>query len=207
MQESAESTSSDVVSQAFDEAMYGAGLRIALGPLGFLAKSKKWLASCRRAQSFAEAYVDKALGYSQSIKSGDEAIRNESKHILLYNLATHLDDKMELRDAVLQAFFVSQGTTAVCTSNVLFLVSRKPAVWARLREEVLLSVGDSEAPKYYQLQRMTYLRRVMDEGGLTRILSILTCVLTRSSSAIISRATTVEPGCPQRHHPTNRWRS
>ena len=149
--------------KAFDEAMFGSGMRIALGPLGFLAKSKKWLSACQTTRSFAEKYVQRALEYS-SVQSKEHLSSDEKKRVLLYNLADHVKDTDRLRNDILQAFFVSQGTTANCVSNVLFLVARQDGMWQELRQEVLRVLPASGLPTYSMIQTLAMLRQVVDEG-------------------------------------------
>lgn len=148
------------VSKAFDEAMFGSGMRIALGPLDFLAKSKRWQDACRRAQSFAEAYVKTAVDHRNTDR------KMPAKSILLHSLAEQTTDREHLRNELLQAFFVAQGTTANAVANTLFLVSRADGLWTILREEVRAVVGHPEAPSYEQLQRLPELRDVVNESKL-----------------------------------------
>ncbi|KAL9061171.1 MAG: hypothetical protein Q9162_000316 [Coniocarpon cinnabarinum] len=153
------------VSRAFDEAMFGCGKRIALGPLGFLARSKKWLNACQKTRLFADKYVEKALSYRDSVtKPSTKA----EKNVLLYSMAKQLDDKEQLRNSVLQAFQVAQSTTSLLVENVLWLASKHSGVWQTLRKEVLEQIPDSALPTYDQLQRMSQLRKVITEGERNR---------------------------------------
>ncbi len=147
--------------------MFGSGFRIALGPFKFLHHDQKWHESCKLTHKFAEKYVDKALEYRrQSSGNGIEPTVKDHDHrpqqILLYSLADQTGDRTELRNQILQALMAAQETTAVLISNVFFLLSRHPAVWQRLRMEVI-SLGDSELDVDL-LQNMRYLHSVLYES-------------------------------------------
>ncbi len=161
------SVEADLFLKAFDYAMFGSGFRIALGPFKFLHRDPKWLEACKLTHKFAENYVDKALSYRQASSSEKEEFslkdRNDRKrHILLFSLAEQTGDRMELRNQILQALMAAQETTAVLISNVFFVLSRHPAVWQSLREEVI-SLGDKELD-FDLLQNMKYLHKVFDES-------------------------------------------
>ncbi|KAL9058272.1 MAG: hypothetical protein Q9162_001871 [Coniocarpon cinnabarinum] len=147
----AESIDSTRVSKAFDEAMYGSGMRIAMGPLGFLAKSNKWLKACQECQSFADQYVQKAIRYRHELQSG-AARRKQSKNILLYSLAENLDDTEFLRNNILQAFFVSQvlpQNNRVALANTTLPVGGGP----RGKSPIYVAAGTMVCVSYYTLHR------------------------------------------------------
>lgn len=109
----------------------------------------------------------KALEYrQQSSGNGIKPTVKDHDHrpqqILLYSLADQTGDRTELRNQILQALMAAQETTAVLISNVFFLLSRHPAVWQRLRMEVI-SLGDSELDVDL-LQNMRYLHSVLYES-------------------------------------------
>lgn len=127
--------------KAFDHAMLGSGIRIALGPFKFLypLMDKQWIRSCRMTYQLAETYVNKALQHRQVTMKAKEKETEPSlkSYILLYGIAEQTNDKIELRNGILQALMAAQETTASLISNVFFLLSRHPRVWHRLRKEVV----------------------------------------------------------------------
>ncbi|KAI9658188.1 MAG: hypothetical protein M1831_004035 [Alyxoria varia] len=154
---------------AFDYAMFGSGMQIALGPLKKLYRDPKWLESCHISQKFAQRYVDKAISYRQSLlgrgQSEPPGDRNQEasqqRHTLLRGMAELTDNRVELRNQVLQALMAAQETTAALISNVFFLLARHPPVWQKLRLEVM-SIGDRTLDTTV-LQDLAYLRKLLNE--------------------------------------------
>jgi cytochrome P450 len=111
-------------------------------------------------------YVDKALEYrkdllstkSDSLGSG----HHQQRHILLHAIAEQTDDKMELRNQIIQALMVAQEPTTAFVTNVFFLLSRHPYVWQRLRNEIL-ALGNSMLD-INTLQNLKYLGNVLNES-------------------------------------------
>ncbi|KAL8955606.1 MAG: hypothetical protein Q9183_006585, partial [Haloplaca sp. 2 TL-2023] len=140
---------------AFDHAMQGSGIRIALGPFKFLYPylDSGWLKSCKVTHEFADKYVAKALE--------DRHLANTRPCTLLSGMASQTDDKLTLRNEILQALMAAQETTAALISNVFFLLSRHPSVWHRLCDEVS-SAPDPEFDEK-SLLNMHYLRNILNE--------------------------------------------
>ncbi|KAL8864194.1 MAG: hypothetical protein Q9198_010029 [Flavoplaca austrocitrina] len=122
---------------AFDNAMFGSGFQIALGPFKFLYQIAKWRQACKTTHGFANKYVQKALKYRQSVMSNalpggndnqDESKSGTHNQPLLYHLALQTSNPLTLRNEILQAFMAAQGTTAAFLSNVFFLLARHPSV-------------------------------------------------------------------------------
>ena len=151
--------------------MFGCGVQIALGPLKFLflAAKTKWIKACKTTHRFADKYVDKALDVRQQILVEKESTLGTPVHRvprnLLSTMAEQTDDKVELRNQVLQALMAASETTAFLISNAFFQLSRNPPVLQRLRDEVN-SLGLSKAIEldFEQLSSIKYLRHVLSES-------------------------------------------
>lgn len=155
--------SSRRITKAFKDGAYGCGLRVALGPFQFLANTKRWREACLETHQFIDGYVEKAVE-SRKISSLSEAVPPSLKGVkpFLYSLVDQIDDKEQIRNELLQAFFVSQDTTSVLVTNVFFLLSRHPDVWQKTQMEV--RALSNALPTYEQLGKMSYLRKVINEG-------------------------------------------
>ena len=156
----------------FDYAMFGCGVQIALGPLKFLflAAKTKWIKAYKTTHRFADKYVDKALDVRQqiSVEKKESTLGTPVHRVprnLLSTMAEQTDDKVELRNQVLQALMAASETTAFLISNAFFQLSRNPPVLQRLRDEVN-SLGLSKAMEldFEQLSSMKYLRHVLSES-------------------------------------------
>ncbi|KAL8840806.1 MAG: hypothetical protein Q9176_003653 [Flavoplaca citrina] len=170
------SEDSQAFTSAFDNAMFGSGFQIALGPFKFLYQNAKWREVCKTTHLFADKYVQKALKCRQSVISDssfdrktdqDESKSGSNSQPLLYHLALQTSNSLTLRNEILQAFMAAQGTTAALLSNVFFLLARNPSVWAKLREEVL-ALGNEE-PDFDRLLHMKYLQNILKETPATTL--------------------------------------
>ena len=152
---------------AFDHAMLGSGIRIALGPLKFLYKTSSWLDSCQTTHRFANKLVDKAVRRRQtdSAKTGNLSDHDQvstKSHALLYSMAEATEERLVLRNEILQALMAAQETTAALISNVFFLLSRHQAEWLTLQEEVQQNKNSTLNAE--TLMSMKHLRNVLNEG-------------------------------------------
>ena len=106
--------------EAFDYAMFGSGFQIALGPLNLHYRDPKWYESCRTTHAFADRYVDKALEYRRNLlpTKSDSSGRGDrhQRHIMLHPMAEQTDDKIELRNQILQALMAAQFKPATSES-------------------------------------------------------------------------------------------
>ena len=154
--------------QAFDHALLGSGVRIALGPFKFLYPylDPKWLKSCAITHGFIDKHVRTALEHRSLRTSGtleSQSIEKSGRKspILLHALAEQTEDPIELRNEIMQALIAAQETTAALISNVFFLLSRHPSVWQTLRQEVT-ALGHEEL-NVDCLQNLEYLDHVLNE--------------------------------------------
>ncbi|KAF7876347.1 hypothetical protein EAF04_001440 [Stromatinia cepivora] len=117
---------------AFNTAQGWMGIRLAFGKFGrgISLLSKKWRESCKIVHSFVDHHVTKVLEKSNVSKLEDSALS------LLENLVLRGKSQGEIRSQIIQGMLVTQDTTGIVLSNTMFLLSRHPEVWARLREEV-----------------------------------------------------------------------
>lgn len=65
--------------------------------------------------------------------NGEIDIRRQS---LIEDLAKQTSDVPKIRSQILQGLMAMQDTTSTLVSNTLFLLSRNPGLWHRLRQEV-----------------------------------------------------------------------
>lgn len=159
------SDESEAFLKAFDHAMLGSGIRIALGPFKLLFPTSQWKNSCKTTHKFAEKYVSKALKL-RSASTSNTTKRTDNigiKHTtLLHGMAEQTDDPVTLRNEILQALMAAQETTASLICNVLFLLSRNERVWQKLRQEVV-AIGDAPLDAEV-LRSLSFLRNILNEG-------------------------------------------
>ncbi|MCJ1444563.1 MAG: hypothetical protein MMC23_005065 [Stictis urceolatum] len=143
----------------FNETFQSAGLRLALGPFARLLSNKAYLAACKRTHAFADVYVDKALEYRKKYLSEKQDPDRKAHPIMLYNMAELTDDRINLRNQILQAIAAAQETTGCLLGSLFHVLARHPEVWNKLRDEALAL----ETLDYDSLIKMKYFKNVFNE--------------------------------------------
>ena len=86
------------------------------------------------------------------------------KSSMAQNLAGQTDDIEYIRGQILQSMLASKETTAVLISNAIFLLARHPAVWRRLREEIIRHPNREDLFTFDNLTAFAYLQNILKEG-------------------------------------------
>ena len=151
----------------FQNAFQGMGMRIISGRLRFLIPPKKWLASCNVVHTFVDYFIEKASKARQArLKDidGDENDLAAHHHSVLEGLVELTEDRVEIRNHILQGMMAAQETTSVLLSTTFFLLSRSPPAWSKLREEAhaLSSAGMT----FDNLRSSRILRNILNECRL-----------------------------------------
>lgn len=123
--------------KAFQLSLFACGLRMFLGKFRVLvprsATTKHW----KVVHKVVEFFVDKSL------RDINTKIPGHTRRSLLDGLVQQTNDKLEIRNQVIQGLTGSLDTTAMLVSNTVFLLSRSPDVWDRLRSEVASAGPDA----------------------------------------------------------------
>ncbi|KAF7860542.1 uncharacterized protein EAF02_010776 [Botrytis sinoallii] len=145
--------------KAFDTAQSWMGIRLAFGKFGRSVSllSNKWKESCRVVHLFVDHHIAKALEKVYSLKSEDHPSS------LLENLVFRGKNLDEIRSQILQGMLVTQDTTGIVLSNTIFLLSRSPEVWARLRTEIC-ALGSFEVCNPTDLRNSKFLHNCIKES-------------------------------------------
>ncbi|KAI9695601.1 MAG: hypothetical protein M1820_008526 [Bogoriella megaspora] len=165
--ESFESLSGDQTEEAlrFIEAagysLGGGGLRMALGPLQFLHYDPKWRKSNQLIHELVDRFIKKADNRENGASAKAKRSKGAGRHIVLDSVLQQSDDRTFIRDETTQAFVTLHETTACLISNMFWLMARHPAVWDRLRADVL-SMGDIPLD-FDSAMTLKYMRNVINE--------------------------------------------
>ena len=139
--------------------MMGIGRRMFWGKLRWFIRDPAFVEACRTVKDFAELYVQKAIN-AASLHENNE--NDENRYVFIKELAKNVSDPVFLRDNLLAVFTAGHESTAILLSNILFLTSRRPDVWKKLREEAL-EVED-ETITFELLKSLRYLQHVINES-------------------------------------------
>lgn len=130
--------------------------------LYWLVNPKEFREANARVHEVVDHYVNLAL---ESKRNPDK--KPDDRYIFLQALAAETDDPKMLRDNMLNILLAGRDTTASLLSSTFFYLSRHPAVWQRLRREILNAFGDSKNSAeitHTKLKDIPYLRYVLNEG-------------------------------------------
>jgi cytochrome P450 len=148
--------------RAFDKSLEWISRRISAQKLSFLVDgNKEYTSACKYVHDIADHYVRMALESRKEAKVSD-------RYVFLQALANDTQDPKVLRDNILNLLIAGRDTTASLLSSVLFYLSHAPAVWERLRREIIDEYGDAANPTgeitHAKIKNMRYLRYVLNEG-------------------------------------------
>ncbi|KAJ7703697.1 cytochrome P450 [Mycena rosella] len=82
---------------------------------------------------------------------------------LVEHLLNYTEDQTILRDEILNISVAGRDTTASLLTFVIYMLTDHPAVLAKLRAEILATVGSARAPTPADFREMKYLRAVLNE--------------------------------------------
>ncbi|KAH8701058.1 putative cytochrome P450 alkane hydroxylase [Talaromyces proteolyticus] len=137
------------------------------------AQNFYWLVNPRRfreavklVHDVVDYYVDQALA-KQNHSEEEKFIGNtESRYVFLEAVARETQDRIALRDQMLNILLAGRDTTASLLSSSFYYLSRHPQVWARLRTEILNIFPATQTADRITIERLRevkYLRYFLNE--------------------------------------------
>lgn len=147
--------------EAFNYSLGELALRFRLGPFRIFRRNKKADEAFRTCRAYVDQFVDDAMLHRQNHNALDSK-KGVDNNLLLQELAKATDDKDRIRDELLNILLAGRDTTASLLSHVFFEISRKPAVWQSLKDEV--SQLEGKPPTYDQLRKLKYLKFCIHES-------------------------------------------
>ncbi|KAL8687917.1 MAG: hypothetical protein Q9218_006046 [Villophora microphyllina] len=142
---------------SFDYASAISAIRLRLADLEWAYKPKAFCNACDTVKRYAGHFVTEALA---SRGSDDASPRTDS---LILDLYAELKDPDLVRDQLVHVLIAGRDTTACLMSWTFFMLVRHPRVLDRLRQEVDTVLPRGERLTRTKLQKMTYLRHVLNE--------------------------------------------
>lgn len=124
---------------AFHDGIFGCALQIIFGPFAALIPKPKYWSGVATSHEFLDFYVQRALEQRKSAtrQAQNQDIGNFKHSSLMEGLVAQTDDKLYIRYQILQGLMASQETTSNLLGNTLFLLSRDPVHWQKIRKEAL----------------------------------------------------------------------
>ncbi|KAJ5110578.1 hypothetical protein N7532_001113 [Penicillium argentinense] len=148
--------------EAFTTAQDYLAARSRAQSLYWLVNPKEFREANARVHEVVDHYVNVALARKRNPES-----KSDGRYIFLEALAAETDNPKMLRDNMLNILLAGRDTTASLLSSTFFYLAQYPAVWERLRREIVDEFGDVRNPKceitQAKLKDVKYLRYVLNE--------------------------------------------
>ena len=131
-------TSSDSrFTRAYKECMEWLSVRVFLRSVGRNLPSAKFRRNCSLIHSVLDQYIEQVTRNRKTqTQSMGERSRSDETSLLDVLVSTGADSETT-RSQILQGIMATHDTTFILVTNTIFLLSRHPAVWQRLRAEVM----------------------------------------------------------------------
>lgn len=147
--------------EAFNEIQHIQNIVARTGKLRHFYPKPRFWHCLNVVDNFINKYIDRALRLSP------EELASKSKddhgYTFLHALAGFTRDRKVLRDQIIAVLLAGRDTTASTLSWALYELGRYPHAVAKLRAEILSTVGPDETPTYEHLKNMPYLKSILNE--------------------------------------------
>jgi len=112
--------------------------------------------------SFVEPFVERAIHESLADIEHKEQIGQKVN--FTDSLSQFTKDRKVLRDQLVSTLLAGRDTTACTLSWLFYELAYHPDVYAKLREEVLNTLGLNGTPTYEALKSMKYMQYCLNES-------------------------------------------
>ncbi|KAK1144710.1 hypothetical protein N8T08_005014 [Aspergillus melleus] len=141
--------------QAFEASSLGVGGRMRLGSFYWVLNHAGFRRACQLCRTYVAGFVDRTLGLPY------EKEKKSQRGLFLRQLSELTQDRVLIRDQLLQLLFAGRDTTATLISFALLSLARDPAAWSKLRAEVFAHSANSLS--FESLKSCSYLQAVLSE--------------------------------------------
>lgn len=102
-------------------------------------------------ERFAQPYIEQALALPPS-----ELFELSKSATFLHSIARYSRDPKVLRDQIMSILLAGRDTTAATLSWTIYELAHYPDVYAKLRDEVISTVGESRTPTCKRLLKQNH---------------------------------------------------
>jgi len=110
---------------------------------------------------FVDLYIERALALSP--KELEEKSNHDEGYTFLHAIAGYTRDRQVLRDQLVSILLAGRDTTACTLTWAIYHLSMDPTILAKLRQEIIDTVGLQRTPTYEHLKNMKYLQHILNE--------------------------------------------
>ena len=145
---------------SYNYAQRGVGQRMMLPFYNIFTRDPKFWASCRACHAFIDQIVQRAM--QQNATQVKESLDpDNAKFNLASFLARNSNDQVQIREELLNLFLPAHDAIAIPLTNIFFNLARKPAIYSKLRQEIL-TLEDGKIT-YKVIKSLPYLQAVITE--------------------------------------------
>lgn len=153
--------------EAFKFSLNNMALQMRRGPLNrFYGKDPKVARAYKTCRDYVTTYVDLAMDLREKNKAkshdDDDFESQTERYYFLKELANVLDDRERICDELLNILVAGRDTTASLLASAFHVLSRRPDLWHKLRNEV--SDLNGQPPSYDQLRNLKFCKYIINES-------------------------------------------
>lgn len=130
--------------------------------LKYLLYPHHYKSAKERVSSFADDCVERALASQRASKQQDLKLPKLQRTVV-EGLASQTPDGQQVRKEALNLLLAARDTVGIGLSETMYWLAQKPAVWAKLRSEVGMTL-QGRAASLAELKKLAYLKNVLNEG-------------------------------------------
>ena len=112
-------------------------------------------------EEFIVPYINKALELPNH--ELDKISKSEKSFTFLHALASYTRDPKVIRDQIIAILLAGRDTTAATLCWTFYQLSKYPAIYTKLRQEILDVCGADRKPTYDDLKNLKYLNHTLNE--------------------------------------------
>lgn len=151
----------------FADAFYNAqrvqSLIARVGPAKVFVPRKRmgFFKSLDSINKFVNVYIEEALALPPD--ELEKKTNHDQGYTFLHAIASHTRDRAILRDQLVSVLLAGRDTTACTLTWTIYHLSKSPQTVAKLRDEIITTVGLENTPTYQHLKDMKYLQHILNE--------------------------------------------
>ncbi|KAH9838838.1 Cytochrome-P450 52A12 [Teratosphaeria destructans] len=112
--------------------------------------------------NFVDTYVRKGLAKRPLLLSQDEKSDPTQRYVFIDELVRQTPDPIRIRSELLNILLAGRDTTASLLTNLWFVLSHRPDIWAALQAEIAPLAH--QPPTFDQLKDLKYLKALLNES-------------------------------------------
>jgi cytochrome P450 len=118
--------------------------------------------SIKTINDFVDRFIEQALDLSP--EELEKKTNHDQGYTFLHAIAGYTRDRTVLRDQLVSVLLAGRDTTACTLTWVIYHLSMDPNILAKLRQEIIATIGLERTPTYEDLKSMKYLQHILNEA-------------------------------------------